>query len=118
MKLKETKRQLDHYLVNFNHNIKTKISNYDRQFLTHKQTLDRMVRASYETANRRFISLAAGIEGNSPMKSLLGGYSYVENEAGDNVRSVKMVKKNERLKLVLYDGSIKAKIEEIVEKNG
>ena len=76
------------------------------------------MRASYESANKNFISLAAGIEGNSPMKRLLGGYSYVENEAGENVRSIDMVKKGESLKLVLSDGSIKAKVEEIDKKNG
>ena len=76
------------------------------------------MRASYESANKKFISLAAGIEGNSPMKRLLGGYSYVENEAGENVRSTDMVKKGESLKLVLSDGSIKAKVEEIDKKNG
>ena len=42
----------------------------------------------------------------------------MENEAGENVRSIDMVKKGESLKLVLSDGSIKAKVEEIDKKNG
>ena len=52
------------------------------------------------------------------MKRLLGGYSYVENETGENVRSVNMVKNGESLKLVLSDGYIKARVEEINKKNG
>ena len=99
-------------------NITNRLDNYDRQLLSGKQLLNRLMRASYESANKKFISLAAGIEGNSPMKRLLGGYSYVENEAGENVRSTDMVKKGESLKLVLSDGSIKAKVEEIDKKNG
>ena len=118
MKLKEIGRQLDSYSVNFNRNITNRLDNYDRQLLSGKQLLNRLMRASYESANKKFISLAAGIEGNSPMKRLLGGYSYVENEAGENVRSTDMVKKGESLKLVLSDGSIKAKVEEIDKKNG
>ena len=118
MKLKEIGRQLDRYSVNFNRNITNRLDNYDRQLLSGKQLLNRLMRASYESANKNFISLAAGIEGNSPMKRLLGGYSYVENEAGENVRSIDMVKKGESLKLVLSDGSIKAKVEEIDKKNG
>ncbi|MGP1403023.1 MAG: exodeoxyribonuclease VII large subunit [Catonella sp.] len=118
MKLKEIGRQLDSYSVNFNRNITNRLDNYDRQLLSGKQLLNRLMRASYESANKKFISLAAGIEGNSPMKRLLGGYSYVENEAGENVRSIGMVKKGESLKLVLSDGSIKAKVEEIDKKNG
>ena len=118
MKLKEIGRQLDSYSVNFNRNITNRLDNYDRQLLSGKQLLNRLMRASYESANKNFISLAAGIEGNSPMKRLLGGYSYVENEAGENVRSIDMVKKGESLKLVLSDGSIKAKVEEIDKKNG
>lgn len=118
MKLKEIGRQLDSYSVNFNRNITNRLDNYDRQLLSGKQLLNRLMRASYESANKKFISLAAGIEGNSPMKRLLGGYSYVENEAGENVRSTDMVKKGGSLKLVLSDGSIKAKVEEIDKKNG
>lgn len=118
MKIKETDRQLDGYSVNFNRGIRVKLDNYDRRLLSERQLLNRSMRASYESANKRFISLATGIEGNSPMKRLLGGYSYVENETGENVRSVNMVKNGESLKLVLSDGSIKARVEEINKKNG
>jgi exodeoxyribonuclease 7 large subunit len=118
MKLKEIGRQLDGFSVNFNHNIRTRLDNYDRQLISRRQQLNRLMRASYESANKRFISLAAGIEGNSPMKRLLGGYSYVENEAGENVRSINMVKTGESVKLILSDGSVKAKVEEINKKNG
>ena len=118
MKLKELDGQLDDYLSAFNRNISAKLDNYDRRILSDRQLLNKLMRASYETANRRFISLAAGIEGNSPMKRLLGGYSYVENEAGENVRSINMVKTGERVRLILSDGSVKAKVEERSEKNG
>lgn len=118
MKFKEMERKLDIYSVNFNKNIRDKIDSYDKYITVSGQNLGRMMRASYEASNRRYISLATELDGNSPMKRLLGGYSYIENEAGDNVNSIKKVKTGENLKLVLSDGSLKARVEEVSEKHG
>lgn len=118
MKLKEVRRQIDNYSMNFDRTMNNKLNEYNRLLLNHKQAFDKMSRAAYEQTEKKFIALAAGIEGNSPMKRLMGGYSYVENEAGNNVRSVKEVTVSERLKLILSDGSIMAKVEEINEKDG
>ncbi|MGP1434183.1 MAG: exodeoxyribonuclease VII large subunit [Catonella sp.] len=118
MKFKEMERKLDIYSVNFNKNIRDKIDSYDKYITVSRQNLGRMMRASYEASNRRYISLATELDGNSPMKRLLGGYSYIENEAGDNVNSIKKVKTGENLKLVLSDGSLKARVEEVSEKHG
>lgn len=118
MKLKEVRRQIENYSQNYNRLLILKLDNYDKAVTKGKQQLDRLMRASYETFNKRFISIAAEIEGKSPMKRLMGGYSYVENEAGENIRSVKSVKQGEKLNLVLADGSVKARVEEINKKNG
>ena len=98
--------------------LSAKLDNYDRVIIGSKQQLDRLMRASYEALNKKFITITTEIEGKSPMKRLMGGYSYVENEAGENIRSIKSVKQGERLNLVLADGSVKAKVEEINKKNG
>ena len=118
MKLKEVRRQIENYSQNYNRLLTLKLDNYDKAVTKSKQQLDRLMRASYETFNKRFISITAEIEGKSPMKRLMGGYSYVENEAGENIRSVKGLKQGERLNLVLADGSVKARVEEINKKNG
>ena len=118
MKLKEVRRQIENYSLSYNRLLSAKLDNYDRVITGSKQQLDRLMRASYETFNKRFISITAEIEGKSPMKRLMGGYSYVENEAGENIRSVKGLKQGERLNLVLADGSVKARVEEINKKNG
>lgn len=118
MKLKEVRRQIENYSQNYNRLLSTKLDNYDKVVTKDKQQLDRLMRATYEAFNKRFISITAEIEGKSPMKRLMGGYSYVENEAGENIRSVKGLKQGERLNLVLADGSVKAKVEEINKKNG
>ena len=118
MKIKEVGRQIDNYSLSYNRLLSAKLDNYDRVIIGSKQQLDRLMRASYEALNKKFITITAEIEGKSPMKRLMGGYSYVENEAGENIRSVKGLKQGERLNLVLADGSVKAKVEEINKKNG
>ena len=118
MKIKEVGRQIENYSLNYNRLLSAKLDNYDRVIIGSKQQLDRLMRASYEALNKRFITITTEIEGKSPMKRLMGGYSYVENEAGENIRSIKSVKQGERLNLILADGSVKAKVEEINKKNG
>ena len=118
MKIKEVGRQIENYSLNYNRLLSAKLDNYDRLIIGSKQQLDRLIRASYEALNKKFITITTEIEGKSPMKRLMGGYSYVENEAGENIRSIKSVKQGERLNLVLADGSVKAKVEEINKKNG
>lgn len=118
MKLKEVGAQIENYSLNYNRLLSAKLDNYDRVIIGSKQQLDRLMRASYEALNKKFITITTEIEGKSPMKRLMGGYSYVENEAGENIRSIKSVKQGERLNLVLADGSVKAKVEEINKKNG
>ena len=118
MKIKEVGRQIENYSLNYNRLLSAKLDNYDKAVIKGKQQLDRLMRASYEALNKKFITITTEIEGKSPMKRLMGGYSYVENEAGENIRSIKSVKQGERLNLVLADGSVKAKVEEINKKNG
>lgn len=118
MKIKEVGRQIENYSLNYNRLLSAKLDNYDKAVIKGKQQLDRLMRASYEALNKKFITITTEIEGKSPMKRLMGGYSYVENEAGENIRSVKGLKQGERLNLVLADGSVKAKVEEINKKNG
>lgn len=118
MKIKEVGRQIENYSLNYNRLLSAKLDNYDKAVIKGKQQLDRLMRASYEALNKKFITITTEIEGKSPMKRLMGGYSYVENEAGENIRSVKGLKQGERLNLVLADGSVKARVEEINKKNG
>ena len=46
------------------------------------------------------------IKGLSPLEKLKSGYSYVEDEEGNNIRSIKQVSQGQRLRLRVSDGSI------------
>lgn len=49
------------------------------------------------------------LKGLSPLEKLESGFSYVENEEGQNVRSIRQVKQGDLLCIRLKDGSITAK---------
>lgn len=53
------------------------------------------------------------LNGFSPLKKLESGYSYVSNEAGKNIKSVKQVSPGEQLEIYVKDGKIKAEVVEV-----
>ncbi|MBO4290437.1 MAG: exodeoxyribonuclease VII large subunit, partial [Lachnospiraceae bacterium] len=46
----------------------------------------------------------------SPLERLSGGYSYVEDDSGKNIRSVKRLREGEIVRIRMRDGSAEAKI--------
>ncbi len=50
------------------------------------------------------------LDGLSPLKTLVRGYSIVENKEGKLIKSVKDVKKNDEIKITLNDGNVEAKV--------
>lgn len=56
------------------------------------------------------------LKGVSPLYKLQGGYSYVEDQNGDNVRSVKDLSKGQEILLKMMDGSAKVTVKEINKK--
>lgn len=64
--------------------------------------------------------LAISIErmkGLSPLAKLNQGFSYVESEGGKTVKSVRDVRKEERLTIYVTDGMVKAKVEETIRED-
>ncbi len=68
--------------------------------------------------NRKRHDLALYIEkmkGLSPLERLNSGFSYMENEQGQNIRSIMQVTVGEQLKVRVKDGTILAEVKEICE---
>ncbi len=68
--------------------------------------------------NHRKHRLALCIEkmkGLSPLMKLSSGYSYAENSAGENIRSIAQIARGEKIKLRVTDGVIDALVTEITE---
>ena len=50
------------------------------------------------------------LDGLSPLKTLVRGYSIVENKEGKLIKSVKDLNKNDEIKITLNDGNVEAKV--------
>lgn len=50
------------------------------------------------------------LETLSPLKTLIRGYSIIENQEGKVIKSVKQLKSDDKVKITLNDGSVDAKI--------
>ena len=53
------------------------------------------------------------MKGLSPLEKLSGGYSYVENEKGQNIRSITQVTEGELLHIRVKDGTVSAQVTEV-----
>ncbi|MCI9219586.1 MAG: exodeoxyribonuclease VII large subunit [Lachnospiraceae bacterium] len=70
---------------------------------------------------RHKLKLAVYIErmrGLSPLEKLNSGYSYVEDGAGHNVRSVRQVREGQEIMVRVKDGGIRAKVLRILPPEG
>ncbi len=56
---------------------------------------------------------AEGLKGLSPLNKLKGGYSYVSDMHGKNVRSVKGLEKGQKLRLAMRDGTAAVRVEDV-----
>lgn len=78
-----------------------------------KVALIHKMKMKYGAVNQTFLLLAEKLDGQSPVKRLTGGYSYVENDRGENIKSIKKVNVKDMLRITVTDGKIKVKVEEI-----
>ena len=61
---------------------------------------------------------AQKLNGLSPLVSLERGYSYVQNQDGQVVRSVRQLKEGEEIRLRLLEGSAKAVVTSLLPEHG
>lgn len=81
---------------------------------------NRLISAQVQQHNRknqRFIALTAKLDAMSPLKVLTRGYSMVEKENGQLVRSVSDLSTEESVKITLSDGQFTATVRDVKEQN-
>ena len=61
----------------------------------------------------QLVVLAKTLDGYSPAKKISSGYAYVENGASQSIRSVSMVKPNDKIIIHVTDGNVKATVTEV-----
>jgi exodeoxyribonuclease VII large subunit len=84
-----------------------------RQVLSYEERLETAMEKRRDFAKHRFALLCARLEGVSPLNRLSGGYAYVQSENDAAIKSAAEVKCNDKLKIHLTDGTIKATVDEV-----
>ena len=56
------------------------------------------------------------MKGLSPLDRLKGGYSYIADSQGNNIRSIKGIKENDELSVYVSDGVIKATVDSVEKR--
>lgn len=81
----------------------------NRQYLVDMQEkLMRLSHAKVDSNRQRLAILIERIKGRSWMDKLQSGFSYVQDEQGNNVRSVKKINKGDSLFIRMTDGTVEA----------
>lgn len=94
-----------------------------------RQSKDRLVRGEtalhdgmidlIKSRRNRLALLTSKLEGSSPLKKLESGFAYVTDEKERRIKSVKQVRKGEKLRLTLTDGYVETQVLKTEEiKNG
>lgn len=89
---------------------KNKIENFKKNLLHSKQILRQRMISILERDKGRLKILSSKIDGLSPLKRIYEGYSYITNEKGKNIKSIKDVKKGENIKARVTDGYIESTV--------
>ena len=78
-----------------------------------RQRLDADIGSRLAEVKHRLALLAGRLDGASPLKKIGGGYGYISGKDGRAVTSVQEVRPGDELGIVLKDGTIRARAEEL-----
>lgn len=76
---------------------------------------DRLIAAAdriYAAKRHKFVALAASLDAMSPLKVMSRGYAIAADARGELIRSIKDVKPDDKMRLLVRDGVIKCTVEE------
>ena len=90
----------------------------DRQYVSELESRIHTLFEEKLKANKHRLAIyIEKMKGLSPLTKLSQGYSYIENNRKENIKSVLQVEKEEILNLYMTDGVVKAKVCEIKRKH-
>ncbi len=96
-----------------------RISQKKMELMSAEDRLRERMKYLLEKRRHALALYAERMKGLSPLERLCGGYSYVEDENGGNIRSVRQVRRGQVLRIRVSDGVIGAEVTEAkAEKQG
>lgn len=109
--LKIKKLKLAGYITVIQHESPKNLINDRRMFVADMQEkIENLMRQKLVSSKHQLDLYIQEMKGLSPLYKLQGGYAYVSDESGRNIKSVDELKKGEQINLVFKDGYAKAVI--------
>lgn len=115
-KINQYKNLLENYKLQLRYlNPKNLLDTNRQRTIDYEEALDRAIKSILINYRNQLSNLSNRLDGNSPLKTLKSGYSFVENEKGKPVKSITEVKSEDLLKLYVKDGIINARVSDCVK---
>ncbi len=112
-KIQLTRMKLERYRVKMNYlHPRTKLQKQQQRSLEAEQRIRNAMERKLDVAKQRLAIRIEQMKGLSPLAKLNQGFSYVTSETGKVLKSVDHVNVNDRLKIYVTDGIVKAKVED------
>lgn len=109
--LKIKKLKLAGYITVIQHESPKNLINGRRMFVADMQEkIENLMRQKLVSSKHQLELYIQEMKGLSPLYKLQGGYAYVSDESGRNIKSVDELKKGEQINLAFKDGYAKAVI--------
>ena len=109
--LKIKKLKLAGYITVIQHESPKNLINDRRMFVADMQEkMENLMKQKLVSSKHQLELYIQEMKGLSPLYKLQGGYAYVSDESGRNIKSVDELKKGEQINLVFKDGYAKAVI--------
>ena len=109
--LKIKKLKLAGYITVIQHESPKNLINDRRMFVADMQEkMENLMRQKLVSSKHQLELYVQEMKGLSPLYKLQGGYAYVSDESGRNIKSVDELKKGEQINLAFKDGYAKAVI--------
>lgn len=111
-RLKSRLEQYRTYIQKY-YNPKQKLIENRQRVLDIETSLERLMKDKLKDRRQRLAVVSERLNGLSPLKQLARGYSYVTDEGGHALTSVKNVRGDDMLRIQMIDGELSAKVLEV-----
>ena len=114
----QEREEVRHYEMQLNYlSPASRIREKKHLSLSLEERLENRMQALLQAKRHELAIYIEKMKGLSPLEKLNSGFSYVEDEAGRNIRSIEGVEAGQLLTIRVKDGSIDAKVEAVQKNN-
>ena len=109
LKISEKRSALEHLRMRLNYAHPRQKLNESRQYAADLETRLRLLMQNRLDREKHRLALCVEkMKGLSPLEKLSHGYSYIQNQNGENIRSIRQVSDGTALEIYVSDGRIRA----------